>query len=326
MSLLIEEKVCGLSAEPRQCQCTARGAARARATASDARLQNMARVAGGEFWMGSDEFYREERPSRRALVESFWIDVHPVTNRQFQEFVEATGYLTFSERPPDAAAYPDADPALLVPASLVFSQPQRRVSLRDYRAWWAYVPGASWCRPEGPDSSIVNRLDHPVVHVTYEDAFAYAAWAGKALPTEAEWEFAARGGLDGATYPWGNEFAPEGRSMANIWHGQFPWQSLKPAGAERTTPVKSYPPNGYGLYDVAGNVWEWTSSAYDRSATSCCLGGTETASEIRRTVKGGSHLCAPNYCLRYRPAARQGQTLDTSTSHIGFRCIVRAAV
>ena len=280
-------------------------------------------VPGGDFLMGSDTFYREERPVRRACVEPFWMDAHPVTNAQFEQFVEATGYVTFSERVPDLTAYPAADPALLVPGSLVFMQPRQRVSLRDYRAWWAYVPGASWRHPEGPDSSIQKRMDHPVVHVTHEDACAYAAWAGKSLPTEAEWEFAARGGLEGATYPWGNEFAPDGRAMANIWVGEFPWQNLKEDGA-RTSPVKSFPPNGFGLYDVAGNVWEWTSSPYERATTSCCSADTGTGAVLRITVKGGSHLCAPNYCLRYRPAARQGQSSDSSTTHIGFRCIARA--
>jgi len=280
-------------------------------------------VPGGDFLMGSNAFYREERPVHRASVEPFWMDTHPVTNAQFQQFVAATGYLTLSERSPDPATYPDADPELLVPGSLVFTQPGQRVSLRDHRAWWAYVPGACWRQPEGPDSSILQRMDHPVVHVSHEDACAYAAWAGKSLPTEAEWEFAARGGLEGATYPWGDEFAPEGRLMANIWLGEFPWQSLKQPSEARTTIVKSFPPNGYGLYDVAGNVWEWTSSAYESAAAACCGAPAASSLHQRNTVKGGSHLCAPNYCLRYRPAARQGQTSDTSTSHIGFRCIAR---
>jgi formylglycine-generating enzyme required for sulfatase activity len=283
----------------------------------------MARVPGGSFLMGSDKFYREEGPVRPASVEAFWIDTHPVTNAQFEAFVEASGYLTVAERPPDPAAYPEADPSLLVPGSLVFTKPRQRVNLGDCRAWWAYLPGACWRHPEGADSSVAGRADHPVVHVTHEDASAYAAWAGKSLPTEPEWEFAARGGLKGATYPWGDEFAPGGRLMANVWLGQFPWESRKEEGCQGTTPVKSYPANGYGLYDVVGNVWEWTSSAFDRGGGSCCGGAAATNSHLRRTVKGGSHLCAPNYCLRYRPAARQGQAVDTSTSHIGFRCAVR---
>ena len=286
----------------------------------------MVRVPGGEFLMGSNEFYREERPVREASVAAFYIDIHPVTNARFREFVDATGYTTLAERKPDSALYPDADPELLVPGSLVFNKPEAPVSLRDHRAWWAYVPGASWRRPEGPDSSLLGREQHPVVHVSHEDARAYAAWAGKSLPSEAEWEFAARGGLHSATYPWGDEFAPEGQLMANIWIGRFPSESLKGAGAERTTPVESFPPNGYGLYDVVGNVWEWTDSVYeDREAfaQACCGSSAGADAHARRVVKGGSHLCAPNYCLRYRPAARQGQTLDTSTGHLGFRCVVR---
>jgi sulfatase modifying factor 1 len=312
---------------PRACCCASRGLA----VTSDPRLQNMVRIPAGSFSMGSDKFYREERPVRPASVDGFWIDTHPVTNAQFQMFVDATGYLTLSERAPDPALYPDADPELLVPGSLVFTKPEQRVSLRDYRAWWAYVPAASWRRPEGPNSSIEDLADNPVVHVSYEDATAYAVWAGKSLPTEAEWEFAARGGLEGATYPWGDEFAPDGKLMANIWIGQFPSESLKEDGRYRTTAVKSFPANGYGLYDVVGNVWEWTTSPFDPVATpqagssSCAVSTDTNASSVRRTVKGGSHLCAPNYCLRYRPAARQGQTLDTSTSHIGFRCVLRGA-
>jgi sulfatase modifying factor 1 len=231
--------------------------------AQGSRREGMVPVPGGTFLMGSEGFYREERPQRCAQVEAFWIDAHPVTNRRFQSFVTATGYITVAERAPDPAQYPDADPALLVPGSLVFEPPVRRVSLRDPRAWWAYVPGADWRYPEGPHSSLVGRAEHPVVHVTYEDARAYAAWAGKSLPTETEWEFAARGGLDGATYPWGDEFAPDGQLMANIWLGEFPYQNLKQPGLERTSPVNAFPANGYGLFDVVGNVWEWTSSAFE---------------------------------------------------------------
>jgi formylglycine-generating enzyme required for sulfatase activity len=289
----------------------------------------MAPVPGGSFLMGSDQFYREERPARPAHVEAFWIDIYPVTNRQFRRFVEATGYRTLAERSPDAALYPDADPALLVPGSLVFRKPAGPVSLRDFRAWWSYVPGASWQRPEGPESNLEGRDAHPVVHVSHADALAYAGWAGKALPTEAEWEHAARGGLDGAPYAWGDEASPGGQPMANIWLGRFPWESEKPGGAVGTTEVGSFPPNGYGLYDVAGNVWEWTTSpfeagpAQDSSSRSCCA-PPDAGASARRVVKGGSYLCAPNYCLRYRPAARQGQTIDTSTHHLGFRCVVRA--
>jgi len=284
-------------------------------------------IPGGSFLMGSNDFYREERPAHREFVDGFWIDTHPVTNAAFRRFIEATGYATLCERPPDPAAYPDADPALLVPGSLVFRRPPGPVGLRDNRAWWEYAPGADWRHPEGPDSTIDDRDDHPVVHVAYEDAVAYAAWAGKELPSEAEWEYAARGGLDGATYAWGDEFAPVGRLMANTWQGRFPWENLEIDGYAGTSPVDAFPANGYGLHDMIGNVWEWTASEFvtargERHKTSCCA-PSEAATDTRRVVKGGSHLCAPNYCLRYRPAARQGEALDTSTCHIGFRCVIR---
>jgi sulfatase modifying factor 1 len=286
-------------------------------------------IPGGSFLMGSDAFYREERPMRRETVQGFWMDAHPVTNAQFRRFVGATGYATLCERQPDPCMYPHADPSLLVPGSLVFRKPRGPVDLRDHRAWWEYAPGADWQHPEGPDSTIDGRDDHPVVHVAYEDACAYAAWAGKALPREAEWEFAARGGVDGATYAWGEEFAPDGRAMANTWHGRFPWENLGANGYEGTSPVNAFPANGYGLYDMIGNAWEWTASVFgapnaEKSKTSCCTG--MRGGIARRVVKGGSHLCAPNYCLRYRPAARQGEAVDTSTCHIGFRCVLRVHV
>ena len=302
----------------------------------------MVRIPGGTFRMGSNEFYPEEQPVHHATVDGFWMDEHPVTNAEFGRFVEATGYVTVAERAPDPADYSGVDPSFLVPGSLVFRRPPHRVSLRDHRAWWAYVPGASWRCPEGSESTLEGREAHPVVHIAYDDAEAYAAWAGKALPTEAEWEYAARGGLDGAKYVWGDEFIPDGRLMANTWQGEFPWQNLKSDGYEGTSPVGSFPANGYGLYDMAGNVWEWTSDFFtlrqqQESSRPCCaphnprvdspVGNWESnlpdAYIARKVVKGGSHLCAPNYCLRYRPAARQGEAVETSTSHIGFRCIVR---
>ena len=299
-----------------------------RPNAEDTNRDSMIWVPGGNFLMGSDKFYREERPVRGEAVRGFWIDQYPVTNEQFLRFVSATGYVTSAERLPNAEDYPDATASLLVPGSLVFRKPNRPVDLRDYRAWWEYVPSADWRHPEGPGSTIEGRNSHPVVHVSYEDACAYAVWAKKQLATESEWEFAARGGLDGATYAWGEEFAPDGRAMANTWHGRFPWENLKSHGYEGTSPVDAFAPNGYGLHDMIGNVWEWTASLFAScqtasSKTSCCAAHGPDTHLARRVVKGGSHLCAPNYCQRYRPAARQGETPDTTTCHIGFRCVVR---
>jgi sulfatase modifying factor 1 len=310
---------------------------------SPAPSPDMAWVPGGTFAMGAEGFYDEEQPVHQVTVDGFWMDEHPVTVGEFRRFVKATGYVTVAERALDPEQYPGADPALLVPGSLVFHGSRGPVDLRDYRNWWTYVPGASWHRPEGPGSDTYTRGRHPVVHVTLEDAEAYATWAGKTLPSEAEWEFAARGGLEGATFAWGEEFAPEGRMMANTWQGEFPWQNLALDGHEGTSPVRSYPANGYGLYDMTGNVWEWTSDFFtvrhpEPSGTACCpphnprvgswddaVAGQRPDAHIpQRVTKGGSHLCAPNYCLRYRPAARQGQAIDTSTTHIGFRCIARA--
>ena len=285
----------------------------------------MAWVPGGEFAMGSEAFYPEEAPVRRVGVEGFWIDERPVTVAEFRRFVKATGHVSVAERPLDPADYPGADPDALVPGALVFQPSRGPVDLRDFRNWWAYVPGTTWERPEGPASDAYTRGRHPVTQIAYEDAQAYAAWAGKELPTEAEWEYAARGGIEGAVFAWGDEFAPEGRMMANTWQGEFPWQNLMSDGYAGTSPVGSFPPNGYGLYDMAGNVWEWTcDEANANGAARPCCAPSEAGEHIpRRVIKGGSHLCAPNYCLRYRPAARQFEAVDTSTGHIGFRCVVR---
>jgi len=320
------------------------GPAQQRKTAAkpvSGQLEIMAWVPGGTFLMGSADFYPEERPVHRVTVDGFWMDSHPVTVAEFRRFVTATGYVTVAERPLAAADYPDADPALLVPGSLVFHRTPGPVDLRDYRNWWAYVPGACWRHPGGPGSDCRGLARHPVTHVAYADAQAYATWAGKALPTEAEWEYAARGGLDGAAYAWGDELAPGGRQMANTWQGEFPWQNLRAGGYEGTSPVGSFPANGYGLDDMVGNVWEWTSDQFAPrhpvAAGACCAprnpragmpgSGTaigESGAQLpRRVIKGGSHLCAPSYCLRYRPAARQGETVDSATCHLGFRCIIR---
>jgi sulfatase modifying factor 1 len=304
--------------------------------------KDMVWIPGGTFRMGSEDFYPEERPVHTVSVDGFWMDEHQVTVAEYRRFVKATGYVTTAERPLDPADYPEADPALLVPGSLVFTGTRGPVRLDDYRQWWAYVPGASWTAPEGPGSTLAGRDRHPVTHVAFEDVEAYATWAGKVLPTEAEWEFAARGGLDGKAFVWGDEHSPKGRTMANVWQGEFPWQNTLDDGFLGTAPVKSFPPNGFGLFDMAGNVWEWTADFYtprhpgEVEHPCCAPHNPRTASPEqsydhgapgsnipRRVTKGGSHLCAPNYCLRYRPAARQGEQVDTSTAHIGFRCIVR---
>ena len=301
--------------------------------------ENMHRIPRGTFLMGSDAFYPEERPVHRVAVDEFWIDERPVTAADFRRFVRETGYVTFCERPLDPADFPGAAPESLVPGALVFRKSAGPVDLRDFRNWWEYMPGAYWKHPEGPGSTINGRDRHPVVQVSYDDAGAYADWAGKDLPTEAEWEYAARGGLEGAAFAWGDEHFPDGKAMANSWQGEFPWQNLKLDGFEGTSPVGSFPPNGYGLYDMTGNVWEWTTDFFvprhpDEVEKPCCVPknphvasdrDSYAAGETipRRVIKGGSHLCAPNYCLRYRPAARQGEAVDTSTGHIGFRCVVR---
>jgi formylglycine-generating enzyme len=305
---------------------------------------DMVWIPGGTFLMGSDQFYPEEAPPHRVTVDGFWMDRTPVTNASFQRFVADTGHVTFAEIAPDAADYPGALPEMLHPGSLVFVKPKGPVDLRNIGNWWKFVLGADWRHPRGPNSIVTGREDHPVVHVALVDAEAYARWAGKALPTEAEWEFAARGGLDGAAYAWGDERDPNGAPMANYWQGEFPWQNLKTDGYEGTSPVGAFPPNGYGLVDMTGNVWEWTTDWYtprhpDEAPKACCIpknprGGAERESADphmpdipipRKVIKGGSHLCAPNYCVRYRPAARFPEPVDTSTCHLGFRCVVRPA-
>jgi formylglycine-generating enzyme len=295
--------------------------------------QGMAWIPGGTFRMGSDRHYPEEAPVHRVTVDGFWMDRTPVTNRQFRDFVRATGHVTLAERCPDPKDYPGALPHMLYAGSLVFTPPNHPADLRFWGEWWTLMRGADWRHPYGPKSTISGLDNHPVVHVTFADALAYAHWAGKDLPTEAEWEFAARGGLDGAEFAWGDEFTPGGHQMANTWQGDFPRQNLAQDGFERTSPVTAFPPNGYSLYDMIGNVWEWTSDFYAAkhpadAAKACCIpenprGGREDESfdprqpEIRiprRVLKGGSHLCAPNYCRRYRPAARHPQPVDTSAS------------
>jgi sulfatase modifying factor 1 len=299
-------------------------------------------IPGGTFRMGSDKHYPEEAPAHTVNVGPFWIDRTPVTNRQFRKFVNATGYVTFAEIAPESKDYPGALPHMLKAGSLVFNPPDHPVDTEDWMQWWTFKFGVNWRRPYGKRSSISGLDDHPVFHVTYGDAEAYAKWANKVPPTEAEFEFAARGGLGEAEYAWGDEFTPENRQMANTWQGMFPFENLTLDGFERTSPVTAFPPNGYGIYDMIGNVWEWTSdwfsSKHEADALkSCCIpenprGGPEEASYDtclpnirvpRKVLKGGSHLCAPNYCRRYRPAARHAEPIDTSTSHVGFRCVQR---
>jgi formylglycine-generating enzyme len=297
------------------------------------------RLEGGTFLMGSDRHYPEEAPAHPVRVDSFVIAAQPVTNEQFAEFVAATGYVTVAERPLDPADYPGAPAENLVPGSLVFTPTPGPVDLRHLSQWWTWTPGASWCHPEGPRSSIGERGSHPVVHVAHEDAVAYASWVGGMLPSEAQWEFAARGGLDGAEFTWGDEPRPAGRIMANTWDGpDFPWRSTGESGFTGTSPVGSFPPNGYGLWDMAGNVWEWTDDWYTSTHPAaadkpCCVpenprggpleGSLDPAQPAfpvpRKVIKGGSHLCADTYCRRYRPAARRPQMIDTGMSHVGMR-------
>jgi len=288
----------------------------------------MVRLPGGRMTMGSDVHYAEEARTHEVTLDGFWIDRHDVTNAQFARFVEATGYLTVAERMPDLARHPDLPPAMRVPGSAVFIMPAA-----GRQGHWRYVAGANWRHPEGPGSDIRQRANHPVVHVAYEDALAYARWLGRELPTEAQWEYAARGGLEGATYVWGNEFAPKGQAMANTWEGPFPMLNTGADGYAGTAPVGCFAPNGFGLYDMAGNVWQWTATwyrpAHPAGARHNPAGPAERDSIDPRqpgvpakVIKGGSHLCSADYCMRYRPAARQARETDSGTSHIGFRTVV----
>jgi sulfatase modifying factor 1 len=306
-------------------------------------------IPAGSFVMGSDHHYPEEAPAHRAEVAGFWIDRTPVTNAQFLKFVKATGYVTVAERSADASLYPDATPEQLRPASIVFVAPTQEVALQDHLRWWHYIPGADWRHPEGPGSSIKSREQHPAVHIALADARAYASWSGKQLPSEAEWERAAWGGREGCEFAWGDELHPGGVPVANTFQGTFPHSNSRLDGYERTSPVGVYPANGFGLADMIGNVWEWTESWYAPHGgqsssdvdepSGCCQATGELTQERerrasidpnsqhgtvpRKVVKGGSFLCAPSYCRRYRPAARMAQGIDTSTCHMGFRCIVR---
>lgn len=286
---------------------------------------SMIELSGGTFSMGSGSFYPEERPMVDVSVGPFAIAQAPVTNQDFAAFVKDTGYITTAERELDRDDYPDVSDLDTAPGSLVFTPTDGPVDLSDWRQWWRWVEGANWRRPGGPDTSIQGLETHPVVHVSFHDAEAYAAWAGKRLPTESEWEFAARGGLDNATYSWGEEPQHLGELKANTWQGSFPYHNTGARGWRGTSPVASFPPNGYGLVDATGNVWEWTSTPWSPRhqaplTSECRCSPTPTDPTSSRVLKGGSHICAPEYCLRYRPAARSPQSADSATAHIGFRC------
>lgn len=303
-------------------------------------------IPGGAFLMGTDSElgWPDEKPAHPVRVDGFWMDATEVTNAQFREFVDATGYVTTAEKVPTMEEImsqvppgtPEPAPEMLVAGSLVFTPPDKAVELNDVSQWWTWTPGANWRHPEGPDSTVEGRDDYPVVHVSWYDAMAYAKWAGKRLPTEAEWEHAARGGLQQMDYCWGNDPPSDRHPQANVWQGEFPEENTEIDGYTRTAPVKSYPPNGYGLYDMAGNVWEWCADWYDRTLHQRLAKqgvvvnptGPEKTNDPQqpyaelRVEKGGSFLCSDSYCLRYRPSARQSGAPDTGMSHVGFRCVV----
>ena len=306
--------------------------------------RGMRLLPGGELMLGTDDptSNPNERPARRVTVKGFWIDEHDVTNAQFARFVAATGYVTTAEKPIDweelkrqlAPGTPKPADEMLLPSSLVYTPPDRAVDLRDVGGWWTWTRGASWRHPQGPASSIAGKDEHPVVQVSWDDAVAYAKWAGKRLPTEAEWEYAARGGQASTRFHWGDEFQLDGKFMANTFTGEFPFRDTLADGFARSSPVNAFPPNGYGLYDMAGNVWQWTADVYVNDRTegpSCCTSGDARADfagdssvVVPRVTKGGSFLCNVSYCESYRPSARRGTPSDTGMEHIGFRCVISA--
>ncbi len=302
----------------------------ARVPAPDQPPEGMVWLAGGRFAMGSAEGFADEQPVHEVVLDGFWIDAHEVTNAQFTAFVEATGYVTVAEKVPNVLDFPGPVEEEPTAGSLVFTPPPDAVGLEDFAAWWSWVPGANWRHPLGPDSSIDGLEQHPVVHVAHDDAVAYARWAGKRLPTEAEWEYAARGGLAGQTYCWGAEKVPGGVWHTNIWQGRFPTQNDATDGYPRTAPVGSFKPNGFGLYDMSGNVWEWCADwyhpAYYRSSPETNPQGPAESYDPmepglpKRVLRGGSFLCSDEYCTGYRPSARMKSSPDTGLSHTGFRC------
>ena len=296
---------------------------------------DMVWIPGGAFWMGSTNGSQDEQPAHRVAVNGFWMDKTEVTNEQFEKFVRATGYLTLAERKPDPKDVPGASLEMLVPGSVVFNPPPGEVSLENHYIWWKWTPGANWRHPAGPTSDLQGLGKHPVVHVCWHDALAYARWAGKRLPTEAEWEYASRGGLDRKRYVWGDEQTPNGKWAANIWQGRFPNENTRADGFRGTAPVASFPPNGYGLYDMAGNVWEWCSDwyrpdYYAESPTQNPKGPPASFDPTepgipKKVLRGGSYLCSDVYCTGYRPSARMKSSPDTGLSHTGFRCVMDAS-
>jgi formylglycine-generating enzyme required for sulfatase activity len=294
-------------------------------------------IPGGTFWRGSDNpRMRDALPVHQVAVDGFWMDTTAVTNEQFAQFVEATGYVTVAERTPEAKDFPGAPPENLVAGSVVFSPPKGPVPLDNHLRWWNYVKGASWRHPEGPESDLKSREKHPVLQVAWDDAVAYAKWAGKRLPTEAEFEFAARGGLERKRYAWGDDLRPDGKWMANIWQGRFPYENTAEDGYRATAPVGSFPANGYGLYDVAGNVWEWCSDWYRHDYYAKLAAGTQPVRNpqgpndsfdpsepgtAKRVMRGGSYLCTDQYCTAYEVGARGKGAPDSGTNHVGFRCV-----
>jgi formylglycine-generating enzyme len=297
--------------------------------------EGMVWIPGGTFWMGCEGCNMPDAlPLHLVRVDGFWMDETPVTNAQFGKFIKATGYQTIAERPPDPKNFPDADPKMLVPGSAVFTPPAVGVPLDGYLQWWRYVPGANWRQPEGPNSTIKGLEDHPVVQVAWDDAMAYAKWAGKRLPTEAEYEFAARGGLDRHAYAWGNELKPGGKWPANIWQGRFPSENTNEDGHLRTSPVKAFPPNAFGLCDMGGNVWQWCSDWYRPDYFRTLAGGLARNPQgppdsfdpqepglAKRVQKGGSFLCSDQYCVRYLVGSRGKGAVDSGSSNVGFRCV-----
>ncbi len=293
--------------------------------------KGMVWVSGGTFAMGSKTGADDCRPVHDVTVDGFWMDETEVTNRQFQEFVEATGYVTVAERKPDPKDFPGAPPEMLVPGAIVFAPPDHSVPLNNAMQWWRWQPGANWRHPGGPGSSIKDRMDYPVVQVAWDDAVAYAKWAGKRLPTEAEWEFAARGGLKEKTYAWGDEKHPQGKWLANVWSGEFPAKNTKEDGYVLSAPVKTFPANGFGLYDMSGNVWEWVSDwyrpdTYKKSPAKNPTGpqdsyDPEEEGVAKKVTRGGSFLCSDEYCIGYQPGIRSKTSPDTGLQHTGFRCV-----